>query len=158
MSGILSGIVNPPGKRVYAEIPGMPIGLSMTRALTAGREKRKIGDLGKRVRPVSRSRRYVWCGLGNPGDPGNSGQRERRSLCYSELIPAEIRDECLVTPRQVADWLSISVKTVMRWSAAGRLPRLIALGPRKHVFRVKDVRAALARMQLDWDSFANRGA
>jgi len=63
-----------------------------------------------------------------------------------EIIPSALRDDERVRASQVAAWLGVTPKTVGIWSKEGRLPPAIVIGPRMHVYRVGDLRAAVAKM------------
>lgn len=59
-------------------------------------------------------------------------------MVQREPIPQD-RDT-LLSRREVAALLPISVKTLARWASQGMGPKVIRIGPRRVVYRVGDIR------------------
>lgn len=68
----------------------------------------------------------------------------------ADLIPAGLKDEEVVKASDVARWLGVTTQTLIIWSAAGRLPARLQLGPRTNVYRIGELRAAL----VGWETQA----
>ena len=48
---------------------------------------------------------------------------------------------CILRPQAAARYLGVSVQSVYRWAAAGRLPRPLKLGPRTSGWKLADLQA-----------------
>jgi predicted DNA-binding transcriptional regulator AlpA len=79
-------------------------------------------------------------------------------MVAAALIPPELGDNEKVSPGIVAGWLGVSRTTVKAWSADGRLPPPVRLGPRTQYYLVGELRAALARLDTERAPRGRRGA
>lgn len=68
-------------------------------------------------------------------------------MLYDGLLPPRGQAPEFVRTTQLAAWLDVDPKTLYRWADEGRLPKPIKLGQRIRVWRVEDVRQALANLQ-----------
>lgn len=56
---------------------------------------------------------------------------------------------CILRPAEAARFLSVSVQTLYRWAAQGRLPRPLRFGPRTSGWKLADLEAYIARMEQE---------
>jgi len=64
------------------------------------------------------------------------------------------RPGALLSAKEVAVWLSIDVRTVRRWTVAGKLPPPIRLGRRSTRWRAGDIQKFLDGLQPQEDEEA----
>ena len=79
-----------------------------------------------------------------PPERGKTGRVQAKSGRGPEATPERCQ---LLTVRDVAAMLAVSVRTVWRLSATGALPRPLRLGTKTLRWRLSDVRAYLADVE-----------
>jgi len=67
----------------------------------------------------------------------------------SDCIPEPDEAPKLASVNDLAEWFAVSPRTIHNWTRQGILPRPKRISPRKQLWNVEEVRAALKRLEED---------
>ena len=70
------------------------------------------------------------------------------TVSYADLIPAYMMEDDVIRLAKLAEWIGVNPITLRRWVAAGKFPAPIRLSAKVQVYRIGELRAALAELEL----------